>query len=265
MENNNQNSRVAGFSTDDIKNWILQNIEISILTGIFLFTLLLGVVYQPWEGEGDTLETAFPDIFESAEGKGVGMITPFMTILFKGFLDALNCATGVMTERINDGNSFVLLMLLSSSYFVFSVIIGIMVRNHLLKDKDFTQNKITNSIASWLFDNIWLTFTSYFWWFIGGIIGNHPKGATIIMLLILIGAFAYVIAGILAFLGYALVLYGGCYLILNIVMHIPAILFPVRLAVMIGLALVIRILIDSIVDKVFSFIELKDLFSDEIN
>ena len=70
------------------------------------------------------------------------------------------------------------------------------------------------------------------------------------MSIILLAALLHIFLGIVAAIAYVGLLYCGCYIILNAIMNIPAELFPVRIAVMIVLGLIVRMMIDFIVDKI---------------
>ena len=236
--------------------WISENKGLVILAAIFLVTVLIGFFFQPWEG--DSLETLVPDLIENAEDKGVKNIMPVISILFKGANDMINSVSGAF-EYIEFGLVYVMMMFFSVGYFLLIMIAGVCVRKKIFDPYDYEDEKIKNAVIGWLFDNVWLTAASYLWWLITKAVVHFPSAAKVILGLLMLALMIYIIVGILLFLLYMLLLYGGCYLIINVCAAIPAALFPVRITVMIALGLVIRLIIEYLIEKRLDDFELEDL------
>ena len=236
--------------------WISENKGLIILAAIFLLTVLIGFFFQPWEEE--SIQTLVPDLIENAEEKGLDNIMPVIAILFKGANDMINSVSGAF-EYIEFGLVYVMMMFFSVGFFFFMLIAGICARKKIFDPYDYKDEKIKNAVIGWLFDNVWLTAASYLWWLISKAVAHFPGAATVILGLLMLALMIYIIVGILLFLLYMLLLYGGCYLIINVCAAIPAALFPVRIAVMIALGLVIRLVIEYLIEKRLDDFELDDL------
>lgn len=237
---------------------VYQYIGIVILGGLYALSLKLEPYWQPEGSDKTTFEIECKKLISKAHDKGVECILPALKLIFKGVIDTLNSVYSGLGETTWKYGAVFWAGLLSVVYVVAMVFIGLTIQHIVFRHQNTVSSRIRCFVGSFFFENVWFTGVAYLWILIGKIIGSHAKITTIVMVVLIIAGHQYIIGSILILLFYVFLLYGGCCLIMNLCTHIPESPTQLRIAGAIILALLMRFIIDSIIDFVLDLMEAND-------
>lgn len=221
-----------------VKELIMRNIVLIVLSVLYSASLFVTSHFQPWEGT--SFQEEFGDVIAKTGEKSAETLMSALSTLFNGFLNAIACAVAG-AAKAGEGSSynFILMLILSCLYFLLMACAGLLINDALFGEDGFNPGKVKGSVGGQMLDNIWFTLSSYIWWFVSLAAKAHPKATMIIIVLLIIVAYRYIWASVLVAAGFLLLLFGSVYLSLHICAKLPENTF-LRVAALTVMILVIR-------------------------